>query len=54
MENKFVNRKLEKRGVISPCHERLCYVHVVQGQCIQIGQRIRDSHIYNRNVFDSN
>ena len=24
MENKFVNRKLEKRGVVSPCHERLC------------------------------
>jgi hypothetical protein len=23
MENKFVNRKLEKRGVVSPCHERL-------------------------------
>jgi hypothetical protein len=25
MENKFVNRKLEKRGVVSPCHERLWY-----------------------------
>jgi hypothetical protein len=23
MENKFVNRKLEKRGVVSPSHERL-------------------------------
>ena len=25
MENKFVNRKLEKRGVVSPCHEHLWY-----------------------------
>jgi hypothetical protein len=23
-KNKFVNRKLEKKGVVSPCHERLC------------------------------
>ena len=23
IENKFVNRKLEKRGVVSPCHDRL-------------------------------
>ena len=23
MENKFVNRKLEKKGVVGPCHERL-------------------------------
>ena len=30
IENKFANRKLEKRGVVSPCHERLWifYIHI--------------------------
>jgi hypothetical protein len=23
IENKFVNRKFEKKGVVSPCHQRL-------------------------------